>query len=63
MYTAVLALSLKNEILFGLFEVIVDIYLFVLSLTAWQLLHSLWLQGHANNYRGVNDYVEFFRTD
>ncbi len=63
MYTAFLGLFLNNEGLFKLFEIIVDIYLFVLSLSAWQLLHSLWLQGHAKNYGGVIGCVNHFRTD
>mgnify|MGYP000976667028 CR=1 FL=1 len=63
MYTGLLALSLNNDWIFSLFEILVQIYLLILSLVTLFLLHSLLLQGHPRDCRRVIDYGQFLRED
>jgi hypothetical protein len=63
MYTGLLALLFGHEYLIFSFEMLVDLYLLVLSVTAGFLLYSLPVSGHAIDCRGVIGYANYLRED
>lgn len=63
MYTGLIALVSSNDLFQSIFEFLVEVYLIVLCLISYQLLHSLFSISHAKDCRGVIEGVKTIRKN